>query len=281
MKAPRKYSAIATDYREINNPRRSNPIPKNNVFFDVANLWENNPCQQEQGQNPIGIPIHSHCWDIVERMIGPCRTSHDLARLVNVLYKQWTRELFFGVDNCVKILNNRKIWDPVLPNRDPDATFCHPESWMPLVNPLDSKIVQRLLTGSINESDRGGRHKTLRSWWSVPQHLNYGNKMPLEITYNILDHIQSTDDLVALKVLGWQTPDSYWLSRIPRDLFFELDEELPLLESTAVVDWPFFCLKAERLMETSHSLRNRRRIFRIVGSLKSLFQNEDMSSFNR
>lgn len=232
-------------------------------------------------QNPIGVPIHSHCWDIVERFIGPCRTSHDLARLVNVLYKQWTRSMFFGVDNCVKTLNNRKIWDPVLPNSDPDATFCHPESWMPLVNPLDSKIVQRLLNASINESNRGGRHQTLRSWWFFPQHLIYGNKIPLEIMYNILDHIQSTDDLVALKVLGWQALDSYWLSRIPRDIFFELDEELPLLKSTVVVDWPFFSLKAERLMETSHSLRNRQRIFKIVESVEALFRKEDMSTFNR
>lgn len=281
IKVPRKYSAIATEYWEINNPRRRNPIPKNNVFFDVANLWESNPCQQEQGRDPIGVPIHTHCWDIVERVIGPCRTSHDLERLVNVLYKQWTRKLFFGIDNCVKILNNRKIWDPVLPHRDPDATPCHPESWMPLVNPLDSKIVRRLLTGSIKESNRAERHQTLRSWRFCPQHLNYGKNIPLEIMYNILDHIQSTDDLVALKVLGWQAPDSYWLSRIPRDIFLELDEELQQLKSTVVVDWPFFCLKAERLMETSHSLLNRKRIFRIVGSVKSLLQKEDMSSFNR
>lgn len=275
MRAPRKYSAISTNYWTINNPRRRNPIPKNNFFFDVANLWEENPCQQEQEINPIGVPIHSHCWDMLERIIGPCRTSHDLERLVNVLYKQWRKDLLFGVDNCVKILNNRKIWDPVLPNGDPEATFCHPQSWMPMVNPLDSKIIQNLLAGSVKESKRGKRHQTLRSWWFCPQHLNFGYKIPLEIMYNILDYIHSTDTLVALKVLNWQGPDSYWQNRIPRDIFFELDEELSQLSSTAVVDWPFFCLKAEKLLETSRSLRNRQRIFRIVESVKYLLEKED------
>lgn len=156
IKAPINYTAIATDYWWINNPRRRNPIPKNNVFFDVANLWKNNPCQEKQGKNPIGVPIHSRCWDMVERFIGPCRTSLELESLLNVLHKQWTRTSFFGVDNCVKILNDRKIWDPVLPRRDPESHLlpCHPDSWMPMIDPLDPKTIPRLLTNSINASNR-------------------------------------------------------------------------------------------------------------------------------
>jgi hypothetical protein len=272
---PLKFSNVSTSYKSLNRPRRDrdDPIPK--VYFEVANLWTYNPCQKEQVSDPIGVPIHSHCWDMVERSIGPCRTSHELERLVNVLYKRWTRELFFGCSNCIKVRKNCKIFDPFLPNRKYDTT-CHPEALITLTNPIDGKVIHKLLVGSIKKPFREGKQHTLRSgrFYQYQQPMRISGNIPPEIVYNILDHIRSTDTLPALMVLGWQAPDSYWQNRIPRDIIFDLDGELSQLKLPADIDWPFLCLKAEELLETSPSLLNRQRILRIVGSVKSLVRKE-------
>jgi hypothetical protein len=282
---PMKYSNISTSRISINKPRRGedNPIPK--VSFEVANLLDGNPCQHGQGQHPIGVPIHSRCWDMVERSIGPCRTSNELERLVNILYKRWTSQSFFGLSNCVKVKNNRKIWDPVhqLKYRDPKPifrpklTFCHPEVLSPLTDPIDGRVIHRLLVDSIRECTKSKRHLLRRSWrfYRRPQRIRY--QLPLEIMYMIFDLISGTKSWAALKMLenmGWQLPDSYWRDRIPRDIISELDEEISQLDPPADIDWPFLCLKAEMRCKTQYSLRNRHRILRIVRSVKSLVRKQ-------
>lgn len=72
----------------------------------------------------------------------------------------------------------------------------------------------------------------------------------------------------ALYAFGWQIPDSYWRCRFPREIITEIKTELdPKVE----VDWKFLCLKAEELLETSQSLLNRQRIFRVLEGTKKLF----------
>lgn len=184
---PMPYWNISTSCERYNKPRRSydNPVPK--ISFKVANLLNCHPCQQQQGQKPVGMPIHSHCWDIVERSIGHCRTSHKLERLVNVLYHRWTKELFFGSSNCVKnfisIKGNYKIFDPVIPNPSHWAriTICHPEALTNLWNPIDSTVIHSLLADTIRESAKAKRHLILRNSRFYQQTRKIWYQIPLEI----------------------------------------------------------------------------------------------------
>ncbi|KIN02421.1 hypothetical protein OIDMADRAFT_53931 [Oidiodendron maius Zn] len=269
-----KSSTISTPFCWLNKPRKCSKYTQK-IRFDVPNLWTYNPYQPEFGENPIGIPIHSCCWDILERHIGPCRGSHDLERLVHVLHKRWTGAYFFGLGNSIKIKNNRKVWDAVLQSFYEDGyqgySVCDSDPVATLTNPTNREMFEHF-TPRIKEFARKKRLRTLRSWRFYNNSVAISSHLPLEIVYNILDYIHGTDTLLALEMLEWQVPDSYWRRRIPQDVLSDLDIDLEELNAIADIDWPFLCLKAEELLDTSPSFLNRQRILRIVESVKRLVE---------
>ena len=270
---PMKFSTISTSFYLLNKPRKRSFFIQQ-IRVDVANLWTYNPGQLEFGLNPIGIPIHSCCWDILERHIGPCRGSHDLARLVHVLHKRWTGAYFFGLDS-IKIKNSRKVWDAVLQSVSRDGyqgySVCDSDPLVTLTNPTNREMSEHF-TPRIKEFVRKKRLRTLRSWRFYNHSSAISSHLPLEIVYNILDYIHGTDTLLALEGLEWQVPDSYWRRRIPQSVLSDLDIDLVELNPMADIDWPFLCLKAEELLDTSPSFLSRQRILRIVESVKRLVE---------
>ena len=274
LRVPMKFSTISTSFYWLNKPRKCDGFIQQ-IEFDVANLWTYNPDRLEFGQNPIGIPIHSCCWDILERHIGPCRGSHDLARLVDVLHKRWTGAYFFGLGNSIEIKNNRKVWDAVLQSFSRDGyqcySVCDSDPVVTLTNPTNREMSEHFIP-RIKEFTRKKRLRSLRSRRFYNHSSAISGHLPLEIVYNILDYVHGTDTLLALEALEWQVPDSYWRRRMPQGVLSDLDIDLVELNPTADIDWPFLCLKAEELLDTSPSFLNRQRILRIVESVKRLVE---------
>lgn len=59
----------------------------------------------------------------------------------------------------------------------------------------------------------------------------------------ILDHTNHSDILNLLFALEWHIPDSYWRLRFPKDVIYEVGDDVE------AANWPSFCAVAERLVE--------------------------------
>lgn len=87
-----------------------------------------------------------------------------------------------------------------------------------------------------------------------------------------LDGITDTRNLLA--AFQWDLPVSYWQSRCKPDLIFEVKD---LIDGGVSVDWSELCLGLEELLfdeewYSTSGLRNRGRIFGMLGRIKELFQ---------
>lgn len=95
-----------------------------------------------------------------------------------------------------------------------------------------------------------------------------GSNIPLDIKILIMGYLSPKDAENMLTAFQWVIPDSYWQSRFPRTLIFEIES---LIASSKYLDWQYLCLQAQSLLETSHELRNRRRILNILEGTKRIF----------
>lgn len=107
--------------------------------------------------------------------------------------------------------------------------------------------------------------------------------VPLEIAMLIVDTIYHddgygldgiTDTRNLLAAFQWDLPVSYWQSRCKPDLIFEVKD---LIDGGVSVDWSELCLGLEELLfdeewYSTSGLRNRGRIFGMLGRIKELFQ---------
>jgi hypothetical protein len=95
--------------------------------------------------------------------------------------------------------------------------------------------------------------------------------LPVEIILIIADMLEGWKEIRMLLWIfpHWRPmmPQGYWRSRFVRDLTFDY-EEVPEPDA---VDWRYLYYKVDQLSATSHGLRNRRRIMKILEGTKELF----------
>lgn len=150
----------------------------------------------------------------------------------------------------------------------------HREGLVAITDPIDipevKDIIDRVTEKALNrgvEKQLGSHHSsTLTNDKAGGQDLL---NLPLDLKLLVLDCLRPADTQSILAATGWQVPDSYWRSRSPRIIIFEIEE----LDPTVKVDWALFCQEAEELVESRSSLglQNRQRIFRILEGTKNLF----------
>jgi hypothetical protein len=220
------------------------------TFISTANFWE----PLWQGYDRHGYPIHAYCWSLVERIIGP-RAEGQLDILIKAFRERW-REQSFELGECI----SDNIW--VADVSGEELT----ERVFAIRDPVNIPEVQDLIRKSIENCSKERMNQMSQKRCSLfLKYLESG--FPLDIQCLILDHLSYIDIQNVLVALGWQIPDSYWRGRFPKDIIFEIEE----LASTADVAWQFLCLGAEQLLESSHGLLNRQRIFRVLRGTRSLF----------
>ncbi|KAL2006514.1 hypothetical protein VTN00DRAFT_9182 [Thermoascus crustaceus] len=111
------------------------------------------------------------------------------------------------------------------------------------------------------------RWKTRR--WSRVASRNESNvifTVALDVKLLFLDYLDHKAIRNTIAALGWEIPDSYWRSRFPKDLIFEVEEI-----GTREIDWQYLFLKIESLLKNSDALLNRRRIMKVLEGTKKIF----------
>ncbi|KAL2004700.1 hypothetical protein VTN00DRAFT_3228 [Thermoascus crustaceus] len=204
--------------------------------------------------NTHGYPIHAACWDIIERVIGPRVAEYE--DHLALLTKQWVRNLA-GYDNLTYA-----EWAPA--HTDPT----HVEE----VSDIIEKSISRCARKKTKTKTRRWRPCLDPNHSYIEEHLKSpsGLRLPanIEIRYLILDNLDYADAQNAFRAFGWRVLKGCFQRRFPRDLVFEIEQlKTPVPE----MDWEFFCLEVERLMESSEVLLNRQRIFRIVRGAEEMF----------
>lgn len=100
------------------------------------------------------------------------------------------------------------------------------------------------------------------------KYIRFPKELPQELKYLILDYLEFKDVRRALAAFGWVVQESYCRSRFRSDLFFEIQEY-----SIPLVDWHVLWRESESFLEMGSccGLENRKRIFKIVKSIQSEF----------
>lgn len=134
-------------------------------------------------------------------------------------------------------------------------------------DPINIPEIRTLLRKFAPRTTPGTSKRILRS---SRRHIrNLGAlDLPLDIRFLILDHTSAADIPNTLTATEWQIPESYWRSRFPRDIVFEIEEIPPTRE----VHWERLCLETEKLLEKSTipGLQNRQRIIRVLKGTKKV-----------
>jgi hypothetical protein len=95
--------------------------------------------------------------------------------------------------------------------------------------------------------------------------------LPAEIILLIMDRLPGCNEI---RFLLWafphwspMVPQTYWRARFVKDLMLDR-KEVPGLDA---LDWQCLYLKIDHVFETSHGLRNQRRIMKVLEGTKALF----------
>lgn len=191
---------------------------------------------------------------MIQRVIGQS-VENELDLFLEVLYQRWKmKPRPFELGHCVKERN----WYGSVYEKDKKVVIG--AMWDPMDIPEVLSVIRRC-------SLRGSKRRSSGSQHSSACTLD----LPLDILLHILDYLHVVDVEHFLVATQWQAPSSYWRSRFPRKLIFEVEELIS--NPTEYVDWRFLCVEVEKLLgnERLLGLQNRQRIFRILEGTKDCF----------
>lgn len=206
-----------------------------------------------QHMYPHGFPIHAHCWGLAERVIGGDRIEKDLELFVRILQQRWADE------NIIQDSRQLNEW---IINRHPYFSANEYDCERQLVAIRDPIIVYEVEEIIAESAKRYSLLKERQGDSPTIVTANYALfAIPYEVWAGIFDCMHYTELVKFLSVTRIQMPQSYWWSRAPRDIIWELDD---IDCETTPVDWQHLCLRAERLCDESLGLINRQRICNIL-----------------
>lgn len=238
-----------------------------------------------------GFYIHAHCWNLIERVIGP-QVRRQLDALVEAMTRVWKRsypEEPYGLKYLMEPGDRVPYftWTGDMLAVDPEKfPVTRPIQYVAtrLTDPLDAPNLQTLVNSckSPSDSPSDSRKKAVSSIKSRRQHckqprptsrdkLRSPPNLPMDIQEMILDELCATTNLSdaanAVDVFHWYLPDRSWKKRLPLDIIVELDG----ISSKAYFDWRRFFIGLGRLSNGSYALDNRKRIFAVLGAIREEF----------
>jgi hypothetical protein len=254
-----------------------------NADFHMANLFE--PDWNREAGEPIGYPIHPHCWLLLDRFVGHDLIMSNLPAFLRAVEGFWRKNkkhwgIFLGhlcYDGLCKN-NNGPYWPA-------EQRPCTPElcaedleeitQWHDPGSPLRILDIQRLITQNVlSQRDNPGQgQKTVQPPVSC---------LPLDLAVTIVDLIYETrprcqqriDDIRnLLEAFRWILPHTYWQARCDTQLLFELDD---LIKAGTAVNWSGLCLGIEELLldndwYCNSGLNNRARTLNLIHGIKEEF----------
>lgn len=219
-----------------------------------ANLWD----ARYQELSIYGIPIHNNCWFLIEHVVGS-EAEKELALFAQTLAERWPKQPF-GLSRRERSKKNR--------NSDFSISF-NSLLWNIASDPINIPEVEKLIRGHGRTKSLGSGKKSKSGPGRVS---DLGSlDLPLDIQFLILDCTRTEDTQNLLVATEWDIPNSYWRSRFPRDIIFEIEKLL--VPGKREVDWQSLCLGAEKLLQDDkiYGLENRKRILRTLGETKTMF----------
>lgn len=202
---------------------------------------------------PDGYLIHARCWSLLEHIVGPV-DDEKLPFLFSALKRRYS-EGPMVVDRLSHFLTNSEY--PFL--RVP--TFYDSDPWkISAVRDLFIKSREGIVNGPLASTSLAQDNDD-----TILQHPLA--LLPVEIKLLILDQLGPDDASSMVRAWNWVTPDSYWKLRFPSDILFEIKNE----DMNYPVDWMSLCFAAEKMIDVSYGVRNRRRIFKILERTKMYY----------
>lgn len=219
---------------------------------------------------PHGFPIHAHCWNLAERVIGGDKIEKDLELFIRILQQRWEDENI--IQDSIQL--NDWIVDSY-PYFHRTSEYDCDRRLVAIRDPITVYEVEEIIAES---AKRYSLRKERQGDEPIIVTANYGLfTIPYEVWAGVFDCLHYTDLVKFLSVTRIQMPRSYWWSRAPRDVIWELDD---IDGKTTPVDWQHLCLRAERLCDESLGLVNRQRICNIlkeVGTKLAFFSDVEVA----
>jgi hypothetical protein len=218
---------------------------------------------------PHGFPIHAHCWSLAERVIGGDRIEKDLELFIRILQQRWEDE------NIIQ--NSRQLNEWIIDRFSylPRSEYDCDRQLVAIRDPITVHEVEEIIAESAKRysllKEKQGDAPTIVT-------ANYALfTIPYEVWAGIFDCLHYSELVKFLSVTRIQMPQSYWWSRAPRDVIWELDD---IDCGMTPVDWQHLCLRAERLCDESLGLVNRQRICNVlkeVGTKLAFFSDVEVA----
>lgn len=242
--------------------------------------------EKYMSSTPLGFILHAHCWTFLEQVIGR-EEDGDLEIILEIC-----RERFYENPYDIHEYNNIK-WPVSYPSVGDWWKYWHSvkisaeRHWGPeevgksisLMDPMDIFDIPKLIRHSAQNKARESTKRKTRKWSSVisPSLSNRRKsspyyrvtQLPCDIVFLILDNLLCHADIYnALIAFNWKVPETYWKSRIPRKLVFELSAEHQRQDD---LDWRFLFLGILKLLEQPQ-LKNRKRVLGLVDEIGRRFE---------
>lgn len=232
--------------------------------------------------------FHTYCWDLTEEHLGP-ELEGNLDTLVMALKYSWGelpseetdrlhsyRGHYGGPFWLADLMNNEYYLQN---DGDPRPPISAKEQFFVLSDPSCISGIQKALENSKRNKDDAfdnSNETQLKASCKGPVDL------PPELQLLVLDFLSDILDIGnAAAAFRWHLPDLYWRSRIPCDVFYELND-IPSDE----VDWESLAIELGKLLRGCWVLENRMRILRLLyyvrdrflGMVAQLYRSESESS---
>ncbi|KAK2785363.1 hypothetical protein FQN53_007804 [Emmonsiellopsis sp. PD_33] len=219
-----------------------------------------------------GIPgyvLHSRCWDLVERIIGPTQAMLHLDKIVAALRDQWNDIL--ASDAC-------KGSSRLPPGFFEFSLYHGLNDYYNRMDPLFIPEVEELLRDSSQQllEARKQQEACRNRIGQGSCDSIFNHKVPLEIKYLISEHLSLVDTRNMLIALGENFPTNFWKRRVPMELLFEFKNDVEEgngnnsdnsnFNGDKTFAWDYIAAEMERrdIMGSALGIKNRRRILNML-----------------
>ncbi|KAJ0413851.1 hypothetical protein BJY00DRAFT_319413 [Aspergillus carlsbadensis] len=246
-------------------------------FFRARGDPSSTPFDHNHKKLPVGYPVHAHCRALVDAVIGRDVVAKNLRAFCETLYESWDTipNGWHGDLGCHSAspscryswrqpgVRQLRVEPPYLWTSGRRYKYAYSNASHASDSPLRLPKVQgviRRVARRVQEDERRvgygygygyGYPATRSSLASVASSSSSLVHLPLEIKIMIIDELYMLPDFSrnavslvrrTLHALGWNLPNSYWISRCSMDLGFDV-MGIPNIDK--VVDWGEFCTTLE------------------------------------
>lgn len=282
------------NYFKVTWDRDASSIVRPAVGDSTRTIYELNFINSNNEQRyPRGHVVHSNCWTLIERLIGP-EVENNLELFLEICRERFHEDPY-NIHEYEKAEEggptsqpDLRWWDPFklapplwIYNPHPDVKE-DPKQSVPLQDPLNTPDIQRLIRHSVQNKAREVTKRKTRRWSSsiagsspIPNErarssqYHQVSELTSELVFMILDNLSCPTDIRnALIAFNWKIPEVYWKSRLPVNVIFELQDG----QRPDSLDWKSLYLEFSDLVEKLPTVKNRKRVVELIDEIGRRFK---------